>query len=74
MDFNFSFSRMTSCFDRASADDTTPVTPRDRLLNVSANICKFKPPQRPAHLHEEDNVLLYIFCIPLEEHHITLET
>jgi hypothetical protein len=24
--------------------------------------------------HEEDNVLLYIFCIPLEEPNITLET
>lgn len=31
-------------------------------------------PNPLAHLHEEDNVLLYIFCIPLEEHHITLET
>ena len=74
MDCNLPFSRMTSCFDRASADDATPVTPRNRLLRVSAIFRKFTPPQRPAHLHEEDNVLLYIFCIPLEEHHITLET
>ena len=74
MDFNLSFSRMTSYFDQAYADDATPVTPFHRMSLASFIIRKSTPTQRPAHLHEEDNVLLYIFCIPLEEHHITLET
>lgn len=66
--------RNAEYFVRANADNLALVTPSNYSICCTELSVSLLLPAPLAHLHEEDNVLLYIFCIPLEEHHITLET